>query len=45
MWYEGWCVGRSEMCGWGGMDVDGGRVRCGWAKGAGRASLDCRPSS
>ena len=40
VWWEGWCVGRSEVCGWGWMDVDGGRVRCGWAKGAGRASLD-----
>ena len=31
-WWEEWCVGRSEVCGWGGVDVSGGRVRCGWGR-------------
>ena len=31
-WWEGWCVGRSEVCGGGGVDVSGGRVRCVWGR-------------
>ena len=30
--WEGWCVVRSEVCEWGGMDVDGGRVSCRWCR-------------
>ena len=31
-WRGGACVVRSEVCGWEWVDVDGGRVRCGWDK-------------